>query len=533
MRPSKLGYVIAPIFIVLATILLTTEALAEEGGPASGRLAGAISKLVPYDMEGSTLEALETLDTLAGDQNARVASTAQFIRAAAEVDILAFATLSDDSVMRDRLANALGTTPTEVREVVEGHLTLAAQGSFSAQIASSADVLSCLGADDWNRCGPLMRRVADSGGASATAARLFLLHRVIEAVSSARTASPEQGIAALVAQSRPLCAVPGRSDIARLCREHERSSAARMRLGEVVFQQAQEDLEALDRAGDGDDPLVALASSWVTAIRGRMGWLAFTQPLDATTISGVRLPDATSTYGTPPIELLVIGTEEVAAALAPTTIIHPSGPQRIGSQGDFALPGKTILTAPYGFRPVIRPIKQVTETLTQLRTQVDEAIGQLGGDGPDWLSSEGRVLGLVVDRGTTLVDLARYVSSARRAGYERFALFGRREDGQLAMIPASSGTMADGPTPANVPRLRVGPVDVSYTDSDGPPLNIPRREPERLGPAVVSRLNGSTTPIFAIQGRPMMTYGLVFPSIDAVVGAAQSTSPSCLFLLPP
>jgi len=305
-----------------------------------------------------------------------------------------------------------------------------------------------------------------------------------------------------------------------------------MRLGEVVFQQAQEDLEALERAGDGNDPLVALATDWVAGIRGRLGWLAFTQPLDQGAIAGLRLPAATSPSAASPIELLVIGLEEVSAALAPTTIIHSSGPQRLGTDGDFALPGKTIITAPFGFRPVIRPIKQVTEPLQGLRTQVDEAIESMGANGPEWLGSEGRVLGLIVDRGTTLVDLARYVSSARRAGYERFAFFGRRDDGQLAMIEVSAGSMADGPRPANMPRLRVGPADVSYTDSDGPPLSIPRREPERLGPAVARRLEGDSTR-FAIQGRPMMTYGLVFPSIDAVVGAAHPANPACLFLLPP
>jgi hypothetical protein len=517
---------------VLSSAVVGAPALAEDRPGAPERLGSAIAHLVPYSLDGSTLAALGELGELTGEPDGRVAATAAFIRAAAEIDLLAYTFLADDPAARDRLASALGTTPDELVEAIAGHVRQASRGAFAPQIAASADVLSCLESDERARCGPLLRRVADGGGASATAARMLLLRDLVSAVERARTGSEADGIGVLVEQSRPLCDTPGRADVASLCREIRARDAARPQLAEQVFRHAIEDLAALERAGQGDDPLVRLTSGWMESARARLGWMAFRRPVTGEGVfQGMDLPGASSSPGTLPLEILVAGPTEVSIALTPANIVDAHGSHNLGAEGDLALPGKSVLTAPFDFRPVIRPIKQLTDALGELRESVDRSIADIAGDGPSWITSGDRALGLAVDRSTTLVDLGRYVASARAAGYRRFALVGRRSDGQLAALPVSSATNEEGPTPANIPLLRVGPTTVDFTSS-GPPQSFPRSELERLGPAVVRALDG-TGRGYAIQGRPMMPFGIVFPSIDAVAAAAEHGPPECLLLLPP
>lgn len=529
--PGPLGHRALVLALALALAGVgSSPARAQDDDPAH-QLSRAIAQLVPYDLDGTTPRALRTLDELASSPVQRIASTARFIRAAAEVDLLAFAMLSDDAELRAGLAAALRTTPEQLLSVVQAHVEQASSGSHAQQIAPSAQLLGCLDEATGTRCGPILRQVADSGGASATAARLYLLRSLIQAVEGARAGTPNRTISVLLEQSGPICAGPCRPEIARLCREVRGGGSARVRLAEAVYRQAVEDVLALERAGRGDDPLVGLASGWVSTLRGRLGWLAFTQPFGAELVDGLTLPEATSPATPPPLELLIVGPEEVSLALSPTTMVRAGGNRRLGREGGFALPGKTLLRGPFHYRPVVRPIKGVTEPLGQLRGQVNAAIEAMGTGGPAWLAPDQRPLGLVVDRRTTLVDLSRYIKSARSAGYQRFMLLGRRQDGGLAALPATLDNTADGLGPGERPRLRIAPAAVEVTGSGGRTASFSHHDRGSLGGAVARLLDGSE-PAFVVQGRPMMPFGLVFPTIDAVVTAAQPNDPECLVLLP-
>lgn len=220
-----------------------------------------------------------------------------------------------------------------------------------------------------------------------------------------------------------------------------------------------------------------------------------------------------------------------AVALSPVVAQTAMGLVALDDRTGLALPGQPIEGLPRRFRPVIRPLDAVTEALVEARGRLTETLAELG-EGPTWAESPERELGLLVDGSINLIDLARYVLSAREAGFERFVLLGRRSDGQLATISAEFGSVQRGPDPSMLPQLRVAPRDVTFESPEELPIEIPRDELTRLGQQARPFLAEGRL-AFAAQARPMMPLRMVLPSIDAVAAASERSSPVVLFMLPP
>lgn len=518
----------------LAALLASPAPARAERGEDTRRLAAAMGSLAPYDLDGQTLAALDELASLAESLDSTVASTARFLRAAAAVELLAYARLTDDDELAAQLARAMRVPAADLVWAVERDLgTCARRGSLARQAASARAVLECLAPTaDAAACAPRLRQVADSDRAGASAARLLLLDRVVRAAEAARRQPPGQAVDALVGAAGPLCAATTDAALRAACGAAAGPDAeARTAVAQATLEAAAADVAALRCAAAGGDPLAGLAESWLEGARSRMGWLVLSRPLDPAALPEIRLPEATAEPTAPPMTLLVVGRDAVTVGMSPATILGPEGAVRLDERTGLGLPGRRVLSLPGSFRAVIRPVPEVTAALTEARTAVGEALDAQGEGGPEWLASERDVLGLLVDSGTTLVDLARYVASAREAGFQRFALFGVRQDGRLAAVRADVGSVQDGP-PAAVPRVTVGPTEVTLSGPTGPAPRFQRRgELARLGQAAVAQLV-SEPRTFAVEGRPMMPFGIVFPSMDAVVAAAQPEPSRCLLLLP-
>lgn len=531
MTTKKLNRGSAAVFltaIAAIVVLMPGLARAEEASPGR-QLREITSRLVPYDMDGTTLEAIAELEGLQDSLNPRVAATARFLRVAAAVDLLSYAELTSNAQIRSALAEAFSTNPEALPGVIQEAVDGVNSGTFRQQAQGYGVVLRCLSAPG-DSCAIDLRRVANSTSGAATAARLLLLEPLLAAVEAARRAPPSCAERNLAEAGASLCQAPATDELRSACEQANAENGDSRRLARAVFDQTLSDITALERAGRGNDPLVSLVRAWVDSARERAGWLVFAEPLQSTAVGSLNLPSATSEPTQPPLELLIVDSSRTVIALSPMTALQSSGSARMDEAAELSLPGRTILSGPYGFRALVRPIDSVTTALEEMRSTVDEILAAQAGDGPQWIACEHRPLGLLIDRDMMLADVARFVMSARRAGYQRFVLFGRRADGQLAALPATIGSASDSPQ-AGVPRLAISPRDIRFTREEGAAVEFSRRDPN-VGQTVAGMLNGHN-PSFSVQAtQAWMSYGLVFPTIDAVMAASTNNVQQCMFILP-
>ena len=492
------------------------------------------SRLVPYDTNGDTLEALGELQVLGRSLDPRTAATARFLRAAAAVDLIVYARLTRSVTLLGDLSDALDTTADEMVNQIEVELS-ASRGSFAVEAASCQTVLSCASGQDWERCSTQLGEVASSNRAGSTAARLLLFERMVQAAEQARGSSSERASALLAEAGARVCEAPSTPTVADHCADSatERDELLRQAaLVQAVTGHTVHDVQTLRRFATGGDPMARLSSSWLERAMGRIGWSIVTQPFSPSSFADLTLPPSASPSTLPPLELLVISRTGVSVALAPATVVTAMGPFRLDERVGVALPGRQVVALPARFRAVVRPIPPITEALRELREGVAQALRPLGASGPTWLTTESPALGLIVDRSVTLIDLARYVVSAQRAGYESFALLGLRDDGQLGVISAEFGTMRAGPEPADLPRLRIGPREVGFAIDQGHTVTLTREEFAASAPSLAGHLSQDRR-AFAAQGRLALGYGVVFSPIDALMSSAPRRPPPVLVLLPP
>jgi len=517
--------------LLLATCVVVGANQAHAQSPEPRRqLASALSELTPYDMEGGTLDALGDLGELRSSLDRDVAATARFVRAAALVDLLTHARISETPALRQSLAAAVGTGEAELESAILEDLDTAMTGPHHRPATAYRTLVPCINAES-SECSTVLARIARRRGPASGAARLLSLGQTIDAIVAARTMEPSEAEATLVTLSVDICEEPGTAELSDLCRRAQSADrTARQRLSTLAVENAMASVSELVSAEAMQNPLMALSSQWLDTMRSRLGWIAMPGRPDLSGIDGLRLPNATAESNATPMSLLLWGSSGVSVALGPVLALNAEGSQRLDEVGGAPLPGRRILRFPHHFRPALRPIAEVTVALTELRADRERAVAPLGNDVPAWLEAEATTLGLLVDPEITLVDLTRLILSAREAGFESFRLVGQRSDGALAAFPVSFESLATGGR--RLPFARVGPTDVTVGATEGPPTVVRRSNRAGIGQAMASRLSPGNNR-FVVQGRPMMTLRLVFPSIDAVNAAAPDISPQCTLLLPP
>ena len=514
------------------TVAQVKTAEAQTDRRSARRLTIAIQKLVPYAPSGASAEGIRELTELQRALDPRVAATARFLRAAASVDLLTYATVTGDQQVRPQLARALAVDDDELEEHILESCDSVEGGVFAHQIVGYREVVSCLSDPATARCARSLRRVADGRlGGGATAARLLLVGPEVQAMAQARRA-PVAGIAEpLVASAATTCAAQRDPELRRLCTADPRDQRAALRLAQAVVERAMGDLEAIERAGRGSDPLVALATPWIEQVRDSVGWMAFPSVLDRGLLANRALPETSSEERIAPLEVLIIDSTGVRVALTPVTALSLEGAARLDEAADLVVPGRLLLPAPLRFRAVIRPISEVEQGLRQIRARVDRMIEDQGDHGPQWLADEARPLGLVLEPSMMIADVARIIWSAQRAGYQRFAIFGRRPDGQVAVIVTDAGVVNEAPAPPGLPRITVGPREVRLAQGHLVTGQFERNDP-RVGAAVATLLNGHS-PIFAIEAsQAWMSLGLIFSTLDSVLLSADPAVERCRLLLP-
>lgn len=499
---------------------------------ARRQLTNATTRLVPYDFEGNTLHALADVSLLTDSLDERVALTSRFLSAAASVDLYVFATLSHDDEALGALAQALGTSTDGLSAELERRCEAASIGAYVRVMASYRTVASCVESPNEGQCGTQLRQVADAGVGASAAARLLLLGRVVEAVGQAMQQDASSVSAPLVAVSGPLCSAPTSQAVRQACEAAQAQGGDQTALARAVYAQALTDIAALDEAGAGNDPFVNLVSDWVDQSRQNLGWLAFPIPLRDEHFTHSKLPRAASEPSPLPFEYMVLSSSRGASfALSPTLIVKGTSTRRLDQENDLALPGKNVFPPPFTFRPVVRPVKQVTESLRGLRARVGEIFESLGDDRPTWLQNEDRTLGIVVDEDMIMTDVARFIWSAREAGYENFAFVGRHDDGSLAAIPFMVAREDDRGESTRLPTVVVGPTGVRLFIPQGPNMEFPRTD-ARVGSNIAGYLNGQN-PTFAIHtSQPWMAYNWLFPTIDSIMHAGHPNVRRCVVLLP-
>ncbi len=525
----RVGWFATSFMLALTLTAIPGKASAEVDD--ARRLRSVTSRLVPYEIGGTTLEAIRALERLVASPRLRVASTARFLRAAASVDLATFSILRRDEMALEALAAVLNVDREDLFEAIQQSCREVRGGAFEEQMRSYGVVAGCLDSPTTEECVASLRRAADSRGGGATAARLLVLEPTIRAIDAARDAPAAEVTMALARTAGPMCN-SATGPLVEICRAAAVNGADQAALARAVFDLAVTDLRALDTAAEGHDPLVTFAQHWIAERRDRLGWLALPLAIRAESLTHSQLPRATSANTSSPLELLIIDSRGASIAIAPVLLTQIGGSTRIDEVAAAPLPGRTVLARPFRFRAVIRPVPEVETELRELRERVDALIEAQGQRGPAWLQSEQRVLGLIMDRDLMMADVARFVLSAQRAGYRRFALFGRHADGHLAVLSASAGSVEDGPSPRDLPRVSVGPRDIRFLRGASASAEFERNDPT-VGQAVATLLNGHS-PSFAVYGtQPWMTYGTVFPTIDAVMAAAAPNVQQCMLLLPP
>jgi hypothetical protein len=178
----------------------------------------------------------------------------------------------------------------------------------------------------------------------------------------------------------------------------------------------------------------------------------------------------------------------------------------------------------------VRPIAAVTSALAGLRSQASELAASLGDDRPPWLEGAGRTLGVVADPDMMVLDLARFVSSARQAGYERIALVGRRVDGRLVALPIETARLDDA-VPPDTLRIAVGGSGIRLARPAVATVELERGDPGLR--AVASGLLDPSQPAIAISAtQPWIALGWLLPVIDTVIAAHPQGPPRCTLILP-
>lgn len=526
---SRVALTCALVFGLCAAIPVAVQAQAQT---PRQQLTNATLRLVPYDFEGSTLHALADLSLLNDSLDERVSLTSRFLSAAASVDLYVYATLSQNAEARSALAQTLGTSPEGISEELEHRCEAASIGFYTRVMASYRTVASCVESPNEGQCGTQLRQVADRRVGASAAARLLLLGRVVDAVGQSMREEASNVAAPLVAVSGPLCGAPSTQEIRQACEAARAEGGDQTALARAVYSQALVDIAALEEAREGNDPFVNVVSDWVDQSRQNLGWLGFPVPLLSEHFSHSKLPRATSEPAPLPFEYLVLSSSKGASfALSPTLIIKGSSTRRLDQENDLALPGKNVFSPPFTFRPVVRPIKQVTDVLRGLRMSVGEIFESLGDDRPAWLQNQDRTLGIVIEEDMMMTDVARFMWSARDAGYENFALVGRHDDGSLAAIPVVVAREDNRGASARLPTVEVGPTGIRLFIPRGANMEFERTD-SRVGANVARHLNGHN-PAFAIHtSRPWMAYGWLFPTIDAIMHAGHPNVRQCVLLLP-
>jgi hypothetical protein len=296
--------------------------------------------------------------------------------------------------------------------------------------------------------------------------------------------------------------------------------------------QAFADLAALEQLGGDADPFVELAAPAVRRARASVREMTLPLPANAAELgSGDRLPALAGATAPLPFELLVVSTAQGAsAALAPAVVLRGDAPSRLDQGAGLALPGTKLLPAPFNFRPVVRPLDEVVRGLTDLRSLATALGATLGEARPPWLGDTGRILGVAADRDLTYLDLARFVLSGRQAGYERFAMVGRRGD-ELVGLPFEAARLED-PLPPETLRIAVGSTTVRLARGGQPVVEIPRGDPG-LGPAA-ARLLAADAPAVAIAAtQPWIAQDWVLSIVDAIAAATPGRPLRCTLVLPP
>lgn len=518
--------------LVLGLWTAIPRAAQAEAQSSRRQLTNATMRLVPYDFEGNTLHALADISLLTDSLDERVAMTSRFLSAAASVDLYVYATLSQDDEALGALAQALGTSVDGLPAEMERRCEAASIGAYVRVMASYRTVATCVEAPDEGQCGMQLRQVADGQVGASAAARLLLLGRVVDAVSQAMRQDASSIAAPLVAVSAPLCAAPSSQEVRQACEAARTQGGDQTALARAVYAQALTDIAALDEARAGDDPFVNLVSEWVDQSRQNLGWLAFPIPLRDEHFTRSKLPRAASSPSSLPFEYLVLSSSEGASfALSPTLIVKGASTRRLDQENNLALPGKNVFPPPFSFRPVVRPVKQVTEALRGIRREVGRIFDSLGDNRPTWLRNEDRTLGIVVDHDMIMTDVARFIWSAREAGYENFAFVGRHDDGNLSAIPFVVAREDDRGDSSRLPTVIVGPTGVRLFIPQGPNMEFPRND-SRIGSNIAGHLNGHN-PTFAIHtSQPWMAYNWLFPTIDSIMHAGHPNVRQCVVLLP-
>lgn len=506
-----------------------SRAAAEPEAPGR-RLSAVTARLVPYDVDGATMVALGELGELSRSLDAGVAQRASFLRSAAATELYVYALTAGDDAALAQLARALRLTPVELPVGLARTYEEVVAGPHRREAAPYRAVAACASRAADRTCAARLRRIADAGGAASAAARLLLLRPTVAALRAHRG---EGAVAALAALVEPTCAAPSSPAVVSAC------VAARQRAGDetaaavAVMLQAFADLAALEQLGGGADPFAALVAPIAGRARTDLGGM--TLPLRTTAAdleAGDAVPVLAGATAAPPFELLVVSAARGASvALAPAVAIRGEAPSRLDHQAALALPGTRILAAPFRFRPVLRPLDDVVRALTDLRSRAVALTGTLGEARPAWLDDAGRTLGVIADRDLTYLDLARFVLSARQAGYERFAIVGRRTGGELVALPVEVARLED-PLPPESVRISVSAGGVRLSRAGRPVVELERGDPG-LGPAASRLLAGDAPAIAITVAQPWLAQGWVLSVADAIAAAAPGRPPRFTLVLPP
>jgi hypothetical protein len=516
---------------VLCAIIATTLPARAEPSAEYARLSELQTQLVPYSAEGSTVEALAGLAPLERSADDALAAIARFVRTTAMVDLAAYASVAEDQRLRGQLAVQLGSLPAELASALSERLRVGPSAGTAADLASLDSVVRCLDAERRGPCTSQLRRITRAQNAAASAARLLLVHRYLEAVTAAQQGHVDRARQQLRADGEALCASAVEPTASSCSRDATDFAGGReQQLIHVAATVGAEELRVLRRGSPGGAHLAPLAQDWLQRALPQGEAVGLTYPVNGQLLQGVELSRVASAGGAVPSShvpshLLIVGSR-VSVALVPTTVLTLDGPRELSGAADYALPGRPVMVRATT-RPFVRPIEEVTQALKVLRRQhVAAGESSLGPDQP------GAVLALAIDRRMPLIDVARYQSSARAAGYHRFATVAQLPDEQLVTIPTEFASMEnDGPRPG-LPELRVGPLELSWRAPGQGRVDRPRNEAAQLA-AVAAGQRVSTSQCFIARGRPMMPYRTVMAPLARFWAARDCQTRPVVFLLPP
>lgn len=518
-----------------AAALCLCAAMVLGAGPARAetpqrRLATASARLIPYDFDGTTLAALEELGQLAASPF-DVAPTARFLRAAAAAELYVYTIAAADADARAALAQALRTSSRELPFEIERGCEDAAQGYHARQAERYRVVVRCAERGAEPECRAGLRSIANTEGAASSAARLVLVRQAADTMAAARRSGDlAGGLAALVA---PTCRAPTLPEVARACAASHEAGDDRTLAAVAVALQAFADLEAFERSDATDDPFIVLTSALAARARQDMGHVGLRLPVTMADLrAGDAVPVLEGASAPLPMELLVVSANHGASiAMAPAVSIASATPERLDAGTQLALPGSTIVAAPFRFRPVVRPVAAVTEALTRLRAEATELAESFDGERPAWLDGAGRTLGVVIDPNMMVLDFARFVWSAHQAGYEQIALVGRRADGSLAAVPIETARLDEAPSPSEL-LIAVGASGIRLRRAAGATVELERSDPG-LGPAASRLLDSSRPAVTITASQPWITLDWLLSVADTLFASRPDRPLTCTLAILP